>query len=70
MRRSKVRTSTGMGLRTWTRTGMWMRTRTCMAKVYRKHKFSDYPVPLANGHTTLNTPLLVRSAKLSNVGSG
>ena len=24
----------------------------------------------ANGHTTLNAPLLVRSAKLSNVGSG
>ena len=23
-----------------------------------------------NGHTTLKTPLLVRSAKLSNVGSG
>ena len=34
------------------------------------HIVLSFVSPPANGHTTLRTPLLVRSAKLSNVGSG
>ena len=37
---------------------------------YFYNRVKSRALSYANGHTTLNAPLLVRSAKLSNVGSG
>ena len=44
--------------------------RKCLCEAQSKYILKRFAVSIAYDHTTLNTPHLVRSGKLSNVGPG